>query len=63
MIYEYFRATIENVCKTSYRSDDENSKLQSPKRSCGKRISYGRGESGRVFSVEGTWSMFKRRLM
>ena len=32
--------TIEDICKTSYRSDYENSKLQSPKRSCGKRISH-----------------------
>ena len=34
--------TIDDFCKTSYRSDDENSKLQiqSPKRSCGKRSSH-----------------------
>ena len=31
--------TIEDVCKTSYWSDDEHSKLQSLERSCGKRIS------------------------
>ena len=29
--------TIEDICKTSYWSDDENSKLQSPERSFGKR--------------------------
>ena len=64
--------TTEDVCKTSYWSDDENSKLQSPERSCGKRSSHQESkrkeslrweESGRVFSVEGTWTMFKRRLM
>ena len=32
--------TIEDVCKTSYWSDDENSKLQSLKRCCGKRSSH-----------------------
>ena len=32
--------TIEDSCKTSYRSDDENSKLQSLERSCGKRSSH-----------------------
>ena len=32
--------TIEDICKTSYWSDDENSKLQGPKRSCGRRISH-----------------------
>ena len=64
--------TIEDICKTSYWSDDENSKFQSPERSCGKRISHQeskrkqslRGEeSGRVFSVESTWTMFQRRFM
>ena len=60
------------ICKTSYWSDDENSKLQSPKRSCGKRISHQeskrkesprREESDRVCWVESTWTMFERRLM
>ena len=50
--------TIEDVCKTTCRSDDENSKLQSPDRSCGKRSSHQDskrkeslrwGESDRVF--------------
>ena len=47
--------------------DDENSKLQSPERCCGKMISHQeskRNESQRweeVFSVESTWTMFQRR--
>ena len=62
--------TIEDVCKTSNWSDDENSKLQGLQRSCGKRISYQESkrketlrweESGRVFSVEGTWTMFQSK--
>ena len=64
--------TIEDVCKTSFESDDENSKLQIPERCCGERSSnpeskrkesLRREESGRVFSVEGTWTMFQRRFM
>ena len=49
-----------NVCQTSQRSDDENSKLHSPERSCGKR-SREREESGIMFSVEVTWTMIGRR--
>ena len=64
--------TIKDSCKTSHWSDDENSKLQSPERCCGTRISYQESrrkqsqrweESGSVFSVEGTWTMFQRRLL
>ena len=51
---------LKTSVKTSYESDDENSKLQSSKRSCGKRSN--RKESGRVFSVDGPWTMFKGRL-
>ena len=76
----YGKETVRNNGQTSYSrlktsvhwSDDENSKLQSPKRSCGKRISHQewkwkeslRGEqSVRVCWVESTWTMFERRLM
>ena len=64
--------TIENGCKTSCWSDDENSKLQGPERSCGHGMRHQESkrkeslrweESGRVFSVGGTWTMFQRRLM
>ena len=65
--------TIEDSCKTSYWSDDENSKLQDSQRCCGMRISCPESkkrkerprweESERVFSVEGTRTMFQRRLM
>ena len=67
---EFF--TIEDSYKTSYRSDNENSKLHGPERCCGKGISHQESkrkqslrweESGRVFSVEGTRTMFQRRLM
>ena len=62
--------TIGDVCKTSYWSGDENSKL--PERCCGTRSSHQeskrkeslRGEeSGRAFSLESTWTMFTRKLM
>ena len=65
-------STVENSCKTSHSSDDENSKLQGLERCCGKRISHQESkrkeslrweESGRVFSVENTWTMSQRRLM
>ena len=64
--------TIEDRCKTSNWSDEENSKLQGPERCCGKGMSHQESkrkeslrweETGRVFSVEGTWTMFQRRLM
>ena len=60
--------TIEDSCKISYWSDDENSKRQGSERSYGKRISHQESkrkeslrwvESGRVSSVEGTWTMSK----
>ena len=35
---------IEDNCKTSYWSDDENSKLQGPERCCGTRISHKESE-------------------
>ena len=52
--------TIEDVCKTSYWSDDDNSKLQRTERSCGKRSGHPESkrkeslrweESGRELSV------------
>ena len=64
--------TIEDVCKTSHWTDEENSNLQGSERSCGKKISHQESkrkkslrweESVRVFSVEGTRTMFQRRLM
>ena len=64
--------TIKNICETSYWSDDEDSRLQSPQRSSGMRISHQeskrkeslrREESWRVFPVGGTWTMFKKRLV
>ena len=64
--------TNKDSCKTSYWSDDENSKLQDLERCCGKRISHQgskRKESlrwddcRRAFSVEGKWTWFQRRLM
>ena len=63
---------IDDSCKTSFSSDDDTWKLQGLERCCGTRISHQESkrkeslrweESGRVFSVEGTWTMFKRRLM
>ena len=65
VIYDWRRAV-----KLPYWSHDENSKLQSPKRSCGKRssdqvsegkVSLRAEESGRMFSVEIKWTMFERR--
>ena len=64
--------TIEDICKTSYWSNEENSKLHGSERSCGQRISHQESkrkeslrweESVRVFSVEGTRTMFQWRLM
>ena len=61
--------TSEDSCKTSYWSDDENSKFQSMERYCGKGISHQVSkskeslrweESGRVFSVAGTRSSHPR---
>ena len=56
-------SAIKNCSETSKGSDDEKSKLQSPKRCCGTWISYQksrrkeslRGEEVGVFSVDGTW--------
>ena len=59
---------IEDFCESSFWSNDENSNFQSPERSCWERSSdpqskrkesLRREESGRVFSVESTWKMFK----
>ena len=53
-------------------SDDESSTLHGSDRSCGKRISHRESkrkkslrweESGKMLSVESTWTMFQRRLM
>ena len=64
--------TIEGSCQASNWSDDENSKLPGSEPCCGTRSSHQESkrkeslrweETGRVFSVEGTWTMFKRRLM
>ena len=41
-------STIEDSCKTSHSSDDENSKLQSPERCCGKGSSHQRVKSSRA---------------
>ena len=63
---------IDDSCKTSFSSDDDTWKLQGLERCCGTRISHQESkrkeslrweESGRVFSLEDTWTMFKRRLM
>ena len=64
--------TTPDNSKASYWLDHEESKLQSLERKCGKRNSNQESrrkeslrweESGRVFSMVGTWTMFKRRLM
>ena len=63
---------IEDICENSCWSDDENSKLHGPERCCRTGISHQESkrkeslrkeESGRVFSVESTWTMFRRRLV
>ena len=55
--------TIENGCKTSCWSDDENSKLQGPERSCGHGITP-RVKKERKPALRGKWeSVFSGRHM
>ena len=46
---------IEDSCKTSHLSDDENSKLQSPVRCCGKWISHQESKKERKPTLRGKW--------
>ena len=63
---------IQDCGRTSNSSANEDAQLQSPERNRWKRSNYQetrrekslRGEeSGRMFPVESTWTMFKRRLL
>ena len=65
-------STVQNCSETSSCSDDGKSKLQSPKRCCGTRISYQESrrkqsqrwdESGSVFLWKAHGQVFQRRLM